>query len=202
MCERGLTVRLVELVGYTQIQWALSKIQLGPKKTKLLYLKAKTESQRLPPWLHDGALVFWRESRESWGPEGLRTTGAELRRRSRSQTRQICYAEVRVLDGGGWRGVTSAHGQDIWIDVHENREFPDSPWTHRACLREGPPFLFKSSPSPGLLTRSVATVQSQRNPALARTWWGREGTRSPRAGGWAGAEAGGCVWMLWALDEG
>lgn len=31
MCEKGLTMRMVELVGYTQTQWALSKIQLGQK---------------------------------------------------------------------------------------------------------------------------------------------------------------------------
>lgn len=54
-------------------------------------------------------------------------TVAELKRRFCSQTRQICYAKVRVLDGGGRRGVTLAHGQDIWIGVHENHEFPDSP---------------------------------------------------------------------------
>lgn len=27
----------------------------------------------------------------------------------------------------GREGVTLAHGQDIWIDVHENHEFPNSP---------------------------------------------------------------------------
>ena len=31
MCEKGLTMRMVELVGYTQTHWALSKIQLGQK---------------------------------------------------------------------------------------------------------------------------------------------------------------------------
>ena len=64
MCEKGLTMRMVELVGYTQTQWALSKIQLG-QKAKPLNLKAKTESQRPPPWLHKEALIFWRESRQS-----------------------------------------------------------------------------------------------------------------------------------------
>lgn len=33
------------------------------------------------------------------------------------------------LEGRVWGAgrLTPAHGQDIWIDVHENDEFPDSP---------------------------------------------------------------------------
>lgn len=76
-------------------------------------------------------------------------TVAELKRRLSSQTRQICYAKVRALDRGGRRGVTLAHGQDIWIDLLENHEFPDSPepteppqGAHSSYLRVALPLAF------------------------------------------------------------
>lgn len=43
---------------------------------------------------------------------------------------QICYAKFRAWLGGGGCGgrvVTLAHGQDSWVNVHDNYEFPDSP---------------------------------------------------------------------------
>lgn len=122
MCEKGLTMRMVELVGYTN---GHSKIQLGTK-SKALNLKAKTGKPETAPGCTKRLSSF-----------GERAEKAEDQRinhdSSRAQKEVMLPNKTDLLCQGqspGWRrkeGVTLAHGQDIWIDVHENHEFPDSP---------------------------------------------------------------------------
>lgn len=63
--------------------------------------------------------------------------------------------------------MTLAHGQNIWIDVHENHEFSDSPEPSELAHGAHSSYLRVALP---LATRSIARIQSKYNPA--KDIWG------------------------------